>query len=99
MVWTHLGPAIYSQGRRTAKQIAGCQIHCDQVRALFPVVLILANAVPLVKRPCWTVGQAVLSACQYPRRPSTGRRQDRLPYFTSTVAPASVNFFLMVSAS
>src|SRR5665811_1769466 len=34
-----------------------------------------------------------------PRRQSTGRRQDRLPYFTSTVAPASVNFFLMVSAS
>jgi len=52
MVWTHLGLAIYSQGRRTAKQIAGCQIHCDQVRALFPVVLILANAVPLVKRRC-----------------------------------------------
>jgi len=50
MVWTHLGPDIYSQGRRTAKQIAGCQIHCDQVRALFPVVLIVANAVPLVKR-------------------------------------------------
>ena len=52
MVWTHLGPTIYSQGRRTAEQIAGCQIHCDQVRALFPVVLILANAVPLVKRRC-----------------------------------------------
>jgi len=43
MVWTHLGLAIYSQGRRTAKQIAGCQIHCDQVRALFPVVLNLSK--------------------------------------------------------
>src|SRR5438552_976422 len=52
MVWTHLGPTIYSQGRRTAKQIAGCQIHCDQVRALFPVILIVANAMPFVKRRC-----------------------------------------------
>jgi len=57
MAWTHLGLDIYAQGkaerlfRRTAEQIAGCQFHCDQVRALFPVVLILANAVPLVKRP------------------------------------------------
>jgi len=51
MVWTHLGLTIYSQGRRTAKQFAGCQIR-DQVRALFPVILILANAVPLVKRRC-----------------------------------------------
>jgi len=76
MVWTHLGPAIYSQGRRTAKQIAGCQIHCDQVRALFPVVLIVANAVPLVKRRCQADRQSTPS--------STGRRanlgQNRLPY-------------------
>jgi hypothetical protein len=43
MVWTHLGLDIYAQGRRTAKQIAGCQIHCDQVRALFPVVLYLSK--------------------------------------------------------
>src|SRR5437773_3967155 len=88
MVWTHLGLAIHSQGRRTAKQFAGCQIHCDQVRALFPVILILANAVPLVKRRC---------------RELAGDR-NRLPYLsltylTSTVAPASTNFFLMVSAS
>jgi len=52
MVWTHLGLTICAQGRRTAKQIAGWKIHCDQVRALFPVVFILANTVPLVKRPC-----------------------------------------------
>src|ERR1700680_4417349 len=99
MVWTHLGLAIYAQGRRTAKQIGECQIHCDQVRALFPVVLILANAVPLVKRRCQKGTTGGLAACQRSHRRQPGRRQDRLPYFTSTVAPASVNFFLMVSAS
>src|ERR1041384_5794120 len=73
MVWTHLGLDIYSQGRRTAKQIAGCQIHCDQVRALFPVVLILANAVPLVKRPC--------QATDDPHRPPPADDTNRLPTY------------------